>query len=135
MQGSDLYDYAEKRNFQLGEERAREIAWDLVQGLQYLHSFGIVHRDLKLENVMMTSDKENAVAKIVDFGLSKMIGPDEKAKEPFGTLGYCAPEILNRQAYTSQCDVWSLGCIVYGLLTGQLPFDHEKKAELIRMTQ
>ena len=59
-----------------------------------MHNYGIVHRDLKLENIMMTNSSSSSVPKLVDFGLSKMIGPNERAKEPFGTLGYVAPEIL-----------------------------------------
>lgn len=61
-----------------------------------MHNYGIVHRDLKLENVMMNDDSDNAVPKLVDFGLAKMIGPNEKAHEPFGTLGYVAPEVLKK---------------------------------------
>lgn len=67
-----------------------------MSGLQYLHSYGIVHRDLKLENIMMTDATNKAVPKLVDFGLAKMIGPNEMAEEPFGTLGYVAPEILSK---------------------------------------
>jgi serine/threonine protein kinase len=55
-----------------------------------------VHRDLKLENIMMTDTTSKSIPKLVDFGLAKMIGPSEKAEEPFGTLGYVAPEILNK---------------------------------------
>ena len=84
---------------------------------------------------MMSTNCEKAVAKIVDFGLSKMIGPSEKAKEPYGTLGYCAPEILEMLAYTCQVDLYSLGCIVYSLIVGALPFDHTQRSELIRMTR
>jgi serine/threonine protein kinase len=65
-----------------------------MMGVKYLHSFGIVHRDLKLENVMMQDASDSAIPKIVDFGLSKIIGPEEKASEPFGTVGYVAPEVL-----------------------------------------
>lgn len=61
-----------------------------------MHSYGIVHRDLKLENIMMNDTTDVAVPKLVDFGLAKIIGPNEKAEEPFGTLGYVAPEILNK---------------------------------------
>lgn len=53
-----------------------------------------MHRDLKLENVMMSDNTETSVPKLVDFGLAKMIGPNELALEPFGTLGYVAPEVL-----------------------------------------
>lgn len=55
-----------------------------------------MHRDLKLENIMMTDTSSKAIPKLVDFGLAKMIGPNEKAEEPFGTLGYVAPEILSK---------------------------------------
>lgn len=93
-----------------------------------------MHRDLKLENVMMTDTSEKSIPKLVDFGLAKMIGPNEKADEPFGTLGYVAPEILEKKPYSFQCDLWSLGCIVYALLCSSLPFDHDSQKETIRMT-
>ena len=62
--------------------------------LYYLHSYGIAHRDLKLENIMMVDESDISELKIVDLGLSKMIGPGEMAKDPFGTLAYVAPEVL-----------------------------------------
>jgi len=101
MQGADLFDYLQARDFNLGEDRVKEIAWQLVSGIKYLHNYGIVHRDLKLENIMMTDTTNKSVPKLVDFGLAKMIGPHEKAEEPFGTLGYVAPEILNKQPYSN----------------------------------
>jgi serine/threonine protein kinase len=58
-----------------------------------------VHRDLKLENIMMTDTTDLALPKLTDFGLAKMIGPNEKAEDPFGTLGYVAPEILEKRPY------------------------------------
>ena len=67
-----------------------------MQGVKYLHGLGIVHRDLKLENIMMNEAGDKALPKIVDFGLSKIIGPNETATEPFGTLGYVAPEVLKK---------------------------------------
>jgi len=134
MEGSDLFDYLQARDFNLGEDRVRELTYQLVLGLKYLHNYGIVHRDLKLENIMMTDTSETSVPKLVDFGLAKMIGPNEKAEEPFGTLGYVAPEILEKKPYSFQCDMWSLGCIVYALLCSSLPFDHDSQKETIRMT-
>jgi len=99
-----------------------------------LHEFGIVHRDLKLENIMMSDNSERSIPKLVDFGLAKIIGPNETATEPFGTLGYVAPEVLKKQPYSFSCDVWSFGCIIYAMLSGSLPFDHETQKETIRMT-
>jgi len=101
------------------------IAYQIACGLKYMHSYGVVHRDLKLENIMMSDQTDHAIPKIVDFGLAKMIGPQEKADEPFGTLGYVAPEILLKKPYSFQCDLWSFGCILYALLCSSLPFDHD----------
>jgi serine/threonine protein kinase len=134
MGGADLFDYLENRDFFLGENRVREIAFQLAQGIKYLHNYGIVHRDLKLENIMMTDNTEQAMAKIVDFGLAKIMGPQENANEPFGTLGYVAPEILQKKPYSFKCDIWSLGCIVYALCCSSLPFDNNDHKETIRMT-
>jgi serine/threonine protein kinase len=99
MGGGDLFDYLKSRAFRLTEERAREITLQLTMAVQYLHTFGIVHRDIKLENVMMSDCSEKAVPKLADFGLAKMVGPSEKADEPFGTLGYAAPEVLKKEPY------------------------------------
>jgi len=75
LPGKDLFDYIAKRKFQLPEERVKHLILQIIQGVRYLHSFGIVHRDLKLENIMMSSTLDTAIPKIVDFGLSKIIGP------------------------------------------------------------
>jgi serine/threonine protein kinase len=75
MGGSDLFDYLSAREFNLGENRVREISYQLALGIKYLHSYGIVHRDLKLENVMMSDTTDQSIPKLVDFGLAKMIGP------------------------------------------------------------
>lgn len=134
MQGKDLFDYIQKRGFSLPEQRVQDLTYQISMGVKYLHEFGIVHRDLKLENIMMSDSTDGAVPQIVDFGLAKIIGPSNTASEPFGTLGYVAPEVLRKQPYTFSCDVWSLGCIIYALLSGSLPFDHESQKETIRMT-
>ena len=83
---------------------------------------------------MMSDNSETGIPKLVDFGLAKMIMPNEKADEPFGTLGYVAPEVLKKQPYSFSCDLWSYGCIIYALLSGSLPFDHESQKETIKMT-
>lgn len=134
MAGSDLFDYIKERDFNLKESRVKQISFQIGNALKYLHSYGIVHRDLKLENVMMTDTTEKSVPKLVDFGLAKIIGPNEKADEPFGTLGYVAPEVLQKMPYSFTCDLWSYGCIIYAMMSGCLPFDHESQKETIRMT-
>ena len=83
---------------------------------------------------MMSDESDQAKPKIVDFGLAKIIGPKQTATEPFGTLGYVAPEVLKKNPYSFSCDMWSIGCITYALISGSLPFDHKDQKELMRMT-
>jgi len=99
-----------------------------------MHNYGICHRDMKLENIMMTDDTEDSEPRIVDFGLAKFLGPSETVNDLFGTLGYAAPEILKKEQYSFSVDMWALGIITYALVSGCLPFDHENKKELVRMT-
>ena len=83
---------------------------------------------------MMTDNSNQAIPKIIDFGLAKMIGPNEKSRDPFGTLGYAAPEVLRKQPYSYSCDVWSLGCVTYAMLCGALPFDSKTGDDIIQLT-
>lgn len=106
----------------------------MATAVYYLHSFGVAHRDLKPENILMDSDGENADLKIVDFGLSKIIGPNESSLDPFGTLSYVAPEVLLQKPYGKEVDLWSLGVITYLLLCRVLPFDDEDDKEIARQT-
>jgi len=84
--GGDLFSYIEKRGFRLPEPRAAEVIHKLCAAIFYLHEYGITHRDLKPENVLMTNTTETADIRILDFGLSKIIGPEETCTEPYGTL-------------------------------------------------
>jgi serine/threonine protein kinase len=86
MAGGDLFNYLEKREFKITEDKARQIAHMIASALYYLHSYGIVHRDLKLENILMVDSANDSELKIVDFGLSKILGPNETSTDPFGTL-------------------------------------------------
>jgi serine/threonine protein kinase len=103
--------------------------------LNYLKAFGVVHRDLKLENIMMTDDTNRAIPKLIDFGLARILLPGETTTEPYGTLGYVSPEILRKDAYSFQCDVWSLGCITFALISGSLPFDDKEPQKTIFLTK
>ena len=134
MDGEDLHNYMTDRKFKVPEKRAAEIAYQIGVAIQYLHSYGIVHRDIKLENIMMTDKSEHSVPKIVDFGLAQMIGPNEQTKDPFGSLGYVAPEVLKKEPYSHKCDLWSYGCLIYALLSRELPFDSDDEKELRNMT-
>jgi serine/threonine protein kinase len=133
--GGDLFSYIEKRNYKLNEFKAAEIIHKLSMAVYYLHSYGIIHRDLKPENILMTDESENADIRLLDFGLSKIIGPNEKCLEPFGTLSFVAPEVLKGKPYDKSVDLWSIGIIAYLLLCGFLPFDDEhSEREIARQT-
>ena len=84
--GGDLFIYIEQRGFKLAEARAAEIIHKISAGIFYCHTYGTAHRDLKPENILMTDNSETADLRILDFGLSKIIGPGETCSEPFGTL-------------------------------------------------
>lgn len=134
LSGGDLFTYLEKRQFTISEKRAKELSHQLATALYYLHSFGIAHRDLKPENILIASDSDTAECKIVDFGLSKIIGPNETSLDPFGTLSYVAPEVLLQKPYGKEVDIWSLGVITYLLLSRVLPFDDDDDKEIARQT-
>jgi len=107
---------------------------EIGTAIYYLHNFGIAHRDLKPENILMTTGDDDAHPKLVDFWLSKIIGPGETCNDPFGTLSYVAPEVLLQKPYDKMVDLWSLGIIVYLLLSGTLPFDDDDDREIARQT-
>lgn len=135
LEGGDLFAYLEKRKFKVPEVRASKIIHSLAAGLFYLHSYGIVHRDLKPENILMVDKTENSDVKIVDFGLSKMIGPSQLCSEPFGTLAYVSPEVLLQKPYGKPVDVWGLGILAFLMMMGNLPFDHEDDREVAQYIQ
>ena len=82
----------------------------------------------------MVDESDESDVKLVDFGLSKTLGPGETCKEPFGTLCYVAPEILLQRSYDKSVDLWSLGVIIHLMLSGTLPFDSEDDREIARKT-
>ena len=110
------------------------LSHQIATALYYLHSYGVAHRDLKPENILMSDNSDTATLKIVDFGLSKIIGPNETSLDPFGTLSYVAPEVLLQKPYGKEVDYWSLGVITYLLLSRVLPFDDEEDKEIARQT-
>lgn len=93
-----------------------------------------MHRDLKPENLLLDSKNDNTI-KLIDFGTSaKFIGPDGKRvplTQTFGTAYYIAPEVISSN-YTEKCDIWSIGVILYILLSGRPPFDGKDDREIVR---
>ena len=71
MAGKDLFDYIQRRGFSLPEPRVQDLAYQIGNAIKYLHALGIVHRDMKLENIMMSNSTDQGMPKLVDFGLAK----------------------------------------------------------------
>ena len=95
----------------------------IADGLRYLHAKGIVHRDIKLENIMLSNRNEEGIVRIADFGFSMRLVPEEAVTTALGTLGYMAPEMIKSQPYDFSVDVWSFGVLLYNLLSGDVePF-------------
>ena len=130
--GGELLDYLKKHD-KMSEKNARHIILQVVQAMNYCHSRGVVHRDLKLENVLFRHEnyeEDNFYVKVVDFGIAGM--SDDKVDA--GTLSYMAPECLEKGAAetTPAIDVWAIGVMFYAMRFGSLPFGSTNEKELIR---
>ena len=130
--GGDLFSFLQKRNFILKEDKVATIMYKLCKAVFYVHSYGIADRDIKPENVLLTSEDEDADIRLLDFGLSKIVGPNQKCTEPYGTLTYCAPEIILDKPYLKTVDSWSLGVMTYLMLSGSLPFSGKDEHEIAK---
>ncbi|XP_051942927.1 serine/threonine-protein kinase PLK4 isoform X2 [Hippocampus zosterae] len=113
--------YLKERKVPFSEEEARNFMHQIVKGMLYLHTHGILHRDLTLPNLLLTS---NMNIKIADFGLATQLKlPNEKHFTMCGTPNYISPEVATRSAHGLESDVWSLGCMFFAFLMGRPPFD------------
>ena len=130
IEGGTLGDYFKKKKFNFSERQATNIMSQIASGVKYLQSYGIVHRDLKPDNIMITQQNDFGVIKIMDFGLSKIISPNEQLLDGYGTLSYVAPEVLLRTPYNKEVDIWSMGIILFYMLSGKLPFRGRKEQEV-----
>ncbi|XP_068160038.1 serine/threonine-protein kinase 17A [Antennarius striatus] len=111
------------------EEDVKKLVRQILEGVSFLHQNHVVHLDLKPQNILLTSSSPLGDIKIVDFGLSRMVSSHQELREIMGTPEYVAPEILNYEPITTATDMWSIGVLVYVMLTGLSPFLGENKQE------
>uniref|UniRef100_R7WAR1 CDPK-related protein kinase n=1 Tax=Aegilops tauschii TaxID=37682 RepID=R7WAR1_AEGTA len=143
-EGGELLDRILARGGRYTEEDAKAIVVQILSVVAFCHLQGVVHRDLKPENFLFTTRDENAPMKLIDFGLSDFIRPDERLNDIVGSAYYVAPEVLHRsynerlndivgsayyvapevlhRSYSMEADIWSIGVITYILLCGSRPF-------------
>lgn len=135
-EGGDIFEYWKDEVF--SEQHAARVIKSVALGLQYLHSHGIIHRDIKPENLLYTKATETTPSflKITDFGLSIYRETPEviqaKLVTVCGTEIYMAPEMLSKKGYDKECDLWSVGVMLYELLAGYPPFIHNNPEELMK---
>ncbi|XP_072988770.1 CDPK-related kinase 3-like [Typha latifolia] len=120
-EGGELLDRILSRGGRYTEEDAKVIVVQILSVVAFCHLQGVVHRDLKPENFLFSTRGENSHMKVIDFGLSDFIRPDERLNDIVGSAYYVAPEVLHR-SYSTEADIWSIGVITYILLCGSRPF-------------
>ncbi|MFN3813155.1 MAG: serine/threonine protein kinase [Aquificaceae bacterium] len=129
MDAGDLKDYLLSKG-SVGEREALRILFHIARGLEFLHKRGYIHGDIKPENVFGKRVLKDIVWKLGDFGLVRIRGSSH-VLDVKGTLGYIAPEVFHGEIHRSS-DIFSLGCVLYFMLTGKDPFDDADKKEKLR---
>uniref|UniRef100_A0AAX7U0G7 non-specific serine/threonine protein kinase n=1 Tax=Astatotilapia calliptera TaxID=8154 RepID=A0AAX7U0G7_ASTCA len=130
LRGGDVFTRLSKE-VMFTEEDVKFYLAELALALDHLHNLGIVYRDLKPENILLD---EAGHIKLTDFGLSKeSVDADKKAYSFCGTVEYMAPEVVNRRGHTQSADWWSLGVLMFEMLTGTLPFQGKDRNETMNM--
>ena len=127
-EGGELFNYIVKKK-RLSEEESAFFYYQIINGLEYIHSLNMVHRDLKPENLLLTKDH---ILKIIDFGLSNYFYDKNKLlSTPCGSPCYASPEMVSGKKYNGfKIDIWSSGIVLYAMLCGFLPFE-DKDNEIL----
>eukprot|EP01127_Copromyxa_protea_P007215 TRINITY_DN1712_c0_g1_i1.p1 TRINITY_DN1712_c0_g1~~TRINITY_DN1712_c0_g1_i1.p1 ORF type:complete len:1024 (-),score=180.60 TRINITY_DN1712_c0_g1_i1:283-3117(-) len=131
--GGDLKEFLDKQpGKKLDEDTARGFMCQLASGLRSLHESGVVHRDLKPHNILLSANSPTADIKIADFGFACEVRA--QMQSILGSPLYMAPEVLHGKVYSSKSDLWSVGCIFYEMLTGRTPFSYVRTMDELKRT-
>ncbi|CDW76825.1 serine threonine protein kinase [Stylonychia lemnae] len=131
QEGGSLLDLA-KENVSITERDIQTIMAQVLLGLDFIHKENIVHRDIKLENILLRTKEEGVYEiRIADFGLAKAIKPNENIFHRCGTPSYIAPEILRDQGYGTKADIFSVGSLMYNLVSGRYLFSQSSKQNIL----
>nr|GMC79071.1 serine/threonine-protein kinase ATG1c isoform X1 [Ipomoea batatas] len=130
--GGDLSIYIQQRNGRIPEATAKHFMQQLASGLKVLRENNLIHRDLKPQNLLLSVNDDNAVLKIADFGFARSLQPRGLAETLCGSPLYMAPEIMQLQKYDAKADLWSVGAILFQLVTGKTPFIGNDQLQLLQ---
>jgi calcium/calmodulin-dependent protein kinase I len=131
MSGGDLFDRIGKKKA-YSEADARDLIVKMLKAVAYCHQHRIAHCDMKPKNLLLMSDDNDSYIKLADFGFAARVHTPKSLSKQCGTPFFVAPEILMRKGYDQAADMWSVGCIIYLLLSGNLPFMGRSQKELFR---
>jgi len=157
--GGDLFERERTNKGPFSEENAKTVCLRVANFLSYIHEQHCIHRDIKLEHIMFLKENDYTEVRIIDFGIAKWVGgidgtdapetvseaqkamiadfsQEKKKKDKFivGTLGYSAPEVLLEGKVGFAADMFSFGCLVFVMLTGEMPFDERTEKETRKHT-
>lgn len=132
LSGGELFEAICNKDFFL-EEEARLLATNILEAIAYCHRNNVIHRDIKPENVILASRSPNSIVKLIDFGFARVLHHGQDPPSDLrGTALYLAPEVINCVPYGKPVDMWSIGCILYILLSGRQPFSGSSNDEIFQ---
>ncbi|KAJ8533934.1 hypothetical protein K7X08_007258 [Anisodus acutangulus] len=130
--GGDLSMYIQRRQGRIPEATAKHFMQQLASGLKILRENNLIHRDLKPQNLLLSATDDNSTLKIADFGFARSLQPRVLAETLCGSPLYMAPEIMQLQKYDAKADLWSVGAILFQLVTGKTPFTGNNQIQLLQ---
>jgi calcium/calmodulin-dependent protein kinase I len=131
MSGGDLFDRIGKKKT-YSEADARDLTVKMLKSMAFCHTHNIAHCDMKPKNLLLMSEDNDSYIKLADFGFAARCHSEKSLTKQCGTPFFVSPEILMRQPYDQQSDMWSVGCIIFLLLSGNLPFMGRSQKELFK---